>query len=407
MHEVTAPRLDRSALLTIDVQRDFADPAGRAYVDGTDQVIEPLSSAAEAFRRTERPIVHVVRLYRPDGSNADLCRRRSVSEGDGSVLPGTPGAEIVDELLPGEWDGPLPADRLLEGALHRIGPQEWVMYKPRWGAFFKTPLQEHLNALDVDTLVVGGCNYPNCPRSTVYEGSERDYRIVLIENATSRLYERGITELRDIGVRVWDSDELEAELEEASSPPWLPMLEQLRGFVAKRVPSSHADDVLQDALVRLHESTTELEEVDRVEAWVFTVARRTIADFYRNRERGVSEQTVGTPEDGREDEEWRRENLAPYPGDHDVHEEVLSWLRPMAEELPEKYGRPLVMADFEGYTQQEVADEIGLSLSGAKSRVQRARKKLKQRLRECCELEFGPEGRVEAFRRLGETQSEA
>jgi RNA polymerase sigma-70 factor (ECF subfamily) len=144
-----------------------------------------------------------------------------------------------------------------------------------------------------------------------------------------------------------------------------------------------------------------------VEAWVFTVARRTIADLYRDRERGVSEQTVGIPESGTEDEEWKRENLAPYSGEHDVHEEVLSWLRPMAEELPEDYSRPLIMADFEGYTQQEVADEIGLSLSGAKSRVQRARTKLKQRLRECCELEFGPKGRVEAFRRLGGNQGEA
>jgi RNA polymerase sigma-70 factor (ECF subfamily) len=66
------------------------------------------------------------------------------------------------------------------------------------------------------------------------------------------------------------------------------------------------------------------------------------------------------------------------------------------------YRRPLIMADFEGHTQQEVADELELSLSGAKSRVQRARAQLGDLLKQCCEVEFGPEGRAQAFRRRGE-----
>jgi RNA polymerase sigma-70 factor (ECF subfamily) len=61
--------------------------------------------------------------------------------------------------------------------------------------------------------------------------------------------------------------------------------------------------------------------------------------------------------------------FASFGGDHSVHEEVLSWLRPMAEELPEKYRQALVLADFEGLTQRQVAESLDLSLSGAKSRV--------------------------------------
>jgi len=76
------------------------------------------------------------------------------------------------------------------------------MYKPRWGAFFATPLDEHLGALGVDTVVVCGCNYPNCPRASVYEASERDYRVVLVDGAVSGLDDLGRVEMVGIGVRV-------------------------------------------------------------------------------------------------------------------------------------------------------------------------------------------------------------
>jgi RNA polymerase sigma-70 factor (ECF subfamily) len=191
--------------------------------------------------------------------------------------------------------------------------------------------------------------------------------------------------------------------EERDEAPWRPFVEGLRAFVARRVPSAHADDVLQDTLIRLHEAAPSLNDADRAEAWVFTIARRTIADFYRDRERRPVDRSIGQADEvAGPTEDADAENLTAYEGAHDVHEEVLSWLRPMAERLPEMYRRPLVMADFEGHTQQDVADELGLSLSGAKSRVQRARARLGDLLRQCCEIEFGPEGRAQAFRRRDE-----
>ena len=184
----------------------------------------------------------------------------------------------------------------------------------------------------------------------------------------------------------------------ADDAPWRPFVDGLRRFIAGRVPNTDAEDVLQDTLLRLHEASDSLRDADRAEAWVFSIARRTIADFYREQERGPEEQPLGSE---LEQAEGARptENLAGYDGDHDVHEEVLSWLRPMAEELPEKYRRPLVMADFEGHTHEEVAEDLGLSRSGATSRIRRARAKLREQLRQCCEVEFGPDGRAVAFRR--------
>jgi len=56
--------------------------------------------------------------------------------------------------------------------------------------------------MNVNTVVVCGCNFPNCPRATVYEASERDLRVMLVADALSGLYEQGRKELENIGVQV-------------------------------------------------------------------------------------------------------------------------------------------------------------------------------------------------------------
>lgn len=188
----------------------------------------------------------------------------------------------------------------------------------------------------------------------------------------------------------------------ASRQLWRAFSDGVRAFVRRRLPTeADAEDVLQDIFLRIHEGVDRLEDADRAPAWVYTIARRAVADFYRTRRPpvdAVEDPPDASPVEAPEPIEVLA-HTTPYAGAHDVHEEVLSWLRPMAEELPEMYRRPLVMADFEGYTQQEVADALGLSLPGAKSRVQRARVKLGELLRACCEIEFGREGRAVAFHR--------
>jgi nicotinamidase-related amidase len=96
---------------------------------------------------------------------------------------------------------------LLSGGLQHVGKLEWIIYKPRWGAFYATGLESHLRGLGVDTLVISGCNFPNCPRATIYEASERDFKIVLVTDALSGLYERGIKEMKSIGVHLMSAAE--------------------------------------------------------------------------------------------------------------------------------------------------------------------------------------------------------
>jgi nicotinamidase-related amidase len=199
----TRPSPGSAALVLIDVQRDFLDiPGGDAPmpVDGTGAAIPAMAKLATAFRERGLPIVHVVRLYQPDGSNVDLVRRRSIEQGARIAVPGGAGSQIAPELLPNVVE--LDHELLLTRGFQRIGTAEHVMYKPRWGAFYDTNLDLHLRESGVNTLVFAGCNFPNCPRTSIYEASERDYRIVLVSDAMSGLYDRGIEECRAIGVDV-------------------------------------------------------------------------------------------------------------------------------------------------------------------------------------------------------------
>jgi nicotinamidase-related amidase len=199
----TSPLARSAALVLIDVQRDFLDIPGDDApmpVDGTRAAIPAMAKLAAAFRERGLPIVHAVRLYRQDGSNVDLVRRLSIEQGARIAVPGSAGSQIAAELLPNVVE--LDHELLLAGGFQQVGTAEHVMYKPRWGAFYDTNLDRHLRERGSNTLVFVGCNFPNCPRTSVYEASERDFRIVLVSDAMSGLYDRGIEECRAIGVDV-------------------------------------------------------------------------------------------------------------------------------------------------------------------------------------------------------------
>jgi nicotinamidase-related amidase len=199
MNRYTSPCIANSALITIDTQNDFTLDGAPAQIAGTVDVIPNMVRLIETYRRHGLLIIHVIRLYLPDGSNVDLCRKQAIEEGKEIVAPGSEGAELVDALKPDDGVN-INASDLLSGELQKIGPNEYVMYKPRWGAFYNTPLETFLKQRKLDTLVFSGCNFPNCPRTSIYEASERDFRVVLVKDAISQLYAKGEEEMENIGV---------------------------------------------------------------------------------------------------------------------------------------------------------------------------------------------------------------
>src|SRR5438309_9059763 len=97
--EHTRPQLERAALITIDVQADVLD-GQPLEIPGSAAALPVIRRLAEAFRATGRPIVHIVRLYRNDGSNVDACRRQAVIDGWKALVPGSPGTELAEGLAP-------------------------------------------------------------------------------------------------------------------------------------------------------------------------------------------------------------------------------------------------------------------------------------------------------------------
>src|SRR5688572_18297153 len=95
----TAADFCRCALITIDTQCDTLDGAP-LEIPGTSAILPQMRALLDTFRRCRRPIVHVVRIYKPDGTNVDLCRRGVVEQGATMLLAESPGSELAPEVLP-------------------------------------------------------------------------------------------------------------------------------------------------------------------------------------------------------------------------------------------------------------------------------------------------------------------
>ncbi len=200
MQDPTQPNWASSALVTVDFQQDVL-PEGSFSRKENGPVLVQLSAMADTFRKRKRPIVHMVRIYLEDGSNADLCRREKLRRGLSLFRPKSRGVQLAPELLP-PGSPPLEETILLAGDIQEIGSLEKILYKPRFGSFYRTPLETMLRDLQVDTLIVGGSNYPNCPRTTLYEASERDFRLVALSDALSLFNEQDHRQMKAIGARV-------------------------------------------------------------------------------------------------------------------------------------------------------------------------------------------------------------
>jgi RNA polymerase sigma-70 factor (ECF subfamily) len=162
---------------------------------------------------------------------------------------------------------------------------------------------------------------------------------------------------------------------------WREFSDRLRSFIGKRVSSpADADDLLADVFVKVHTRIDSLEDEARLAPWLFQITRNTLTDHYR---RGS---LPGTTLEGVEAE--------PAEDDYDAAALISASLRDFVDRLPAKYREALILTEFEGRSQVEMAAELGLSVSGAKSRVQRARAMLRDELLACCHFEFDRLGHV-------------
>ena len=151
----------------------------------------------------------------------------------------------------------------------------------------------------------------------------------------------------------------------------------LQQFIRRRVSDEHtAEDVLQDVFLKIHQRMDTLKDVRKLEGWIYQITRNAIINSYREPRSTTSLETTEVLD------------LPEELPDDDVVSELLPCVRAMVRSLPEHDRQALVLTEYQGLTQKELAERLGLSFSGAKSRVQRAREKLKQLLLECCHFEL-------------------
>ena len=155
----------------------------------------------------------------------------------------------------------------------------------------------------------------------------------------------------------------------------------LQQFIRRRVPDPHStDDILQDVFLKIHTRIDTLQQQDRLAAWIYQIARNAIADYYRA-QRPTTELPETLP-------------VSDEPADDDAVRELLPCVAAMVDRLPDAYREALRLTEYEGLSQKALSERLGISFSGAKSRVQRARAKIKEQLLACCHFQLDHAGRI-------------
>lgn len=138
-----------------------------------------------------------------------------------------------------------------------------------------------------------------------------------------------------------------------------------------------ADDIIQDVFLKVHSKLGQLKESDKLVGWIFQIARNTITDYFRSKGKSVSSMDI----------DWETENKS-------LNDCVSTCLQDMMATLPEKYRHALELTELKNLSQLELARELNISYSGAKSRVQRARQMLKEKMDAAYLIKFDSYGNV-------------
>lgn len=184
------------ALVIIDMQKDFVLPGAPAQVAGAYATIPFIQQALLFSRKKKRPVFHVVREHRADGSDVEPFRKEQFLEKKYAVTA-TPGCDIVDELQP--------------------LPGEYRIVKKRFSAFMNTELDLMLRRLGILHLIICGTQYPTCIRATITDAAAYGYDVTLLTDATSaqtqEIAEANIRDIQNLGVSCATTDQFTKSVE--------------------------------------------------------------------------------------------------------------------------------------------------------------------------------------------------
>lgn len=190
----------KPALIVIDMQNGFLNPESPLCILGARATVPACARVIKSCRRAGVPVVFVNRTYRADGSGVELTRRQVWEQGGRPLTPGS--------------TGPLSAENPAE--FERC-PEDYEIIKPRYSAFFQTPLDLLLRRLGVDTVLLTGTTTPNCVRTTCYDAISLDYNAIVLEDCcssnTEEIQRANLLDLSNVGAAIRSSGDLLRELD--------------------------------------------------------------------------------------------------------------------------------------------------------------------------------------------------
>ena len=161
---------------------------------------------------------------------------------------------------------------------------------------------------------------------------------------------------------------------------WLEYRAALKRFLHAKI-SNEADveDLLQDILIKTYNNLNVVKTQNSVKSWLFQIANNTIIDYYRKK--------------GRE-QEANVEDLWPLEESQDIKIKLSNCISPFINALPDEHARLLTAIDVNNQSQKEYAEQLGVSYSTLKSRVQKSRELLKKVFDDCCHFKIDKIGNV-------------
>ena len=161
---------------------------------------------------------------------------------------------------------------------------------------------------------------------------------------------------------------------------WKNVYQKLEYMLAAKIRDTEVrKDLLHDIFLKIHSGVDSLKSTEKLLPWVRQITRNVIADHYRASKKNIFVSEV--PD-------------IPYESEDYLNDRIISCMMPMIEQLGPRYREAILLSELKGVKQREIAEQLDISFSGVKSRVQRGRKKLKNMIQQCCEIEADVYGNI-------------
>ena len=185
--------MPKQALIMIDMQRGFLDSASPLCIPAAEGTVPACSALIDRCHKAGVPVIYAVRHYRSDGTDVEKPRAAAWASG-GKPLSEDCAAHLSDAFP----------------AAFTVLPQDYVLVKPRFSAFFHTSLDLILRRLGVQTVLLAGTTTPNCIRTTCYDAISLDYDAVVLSDSsvTDAVQAANLADMQRVGAVVCASTEL-------------------------------------------------------------------------------------------------------------------------------------------------------------------------------------------------------